>query len=81
MFPRAHWQQALEDAGIPNAPVQQVLEMMGDPQTEALGIIQSLGGGPSLMGMPLSFDGNRPPLSRYAPSLGEHNDEIKGSSD
>jgi len=79
--PRAHWQQALEDAGIPNAPVQQVLEMMGDPQTEALGIIQSLGGGPSLMGMPLSFDGNRPPLSRYAPSLGEHNDEIKGSSD
>lgn len=76
--PRAHWQEKLEAAGIPTAPVQQVMEMMADPQTQALGIIQSLGGGTPLMGMPLSFDGQRPPLTRYAPALGEHNAEIKG---
>jgi len=75
---RAHWQEVLEAAGIPTAPVQQVLEMMSDPQTQALGILQSLGGGVPLMGMPLSFDGQRPPLTRYAPGLGEHNAEIKG---
>ncbi len=75
--PRAHWQNALEQAGVPNAPVQKVLEMMHDPQTEALKIIQSLDGGPKLMGMPLSFDGFRPSLSKYAPFLGQHNDDIK----
>ncbi len=78
---RAHWQAALDAAGIPNAPVQQTLEMMADPQTAALGIIQQLAGGPALMGMPLSFDGTRPPLGRYAPVLGQHNDEIKGSGE
>lgn len=77
--PRAHWQAALQAAGIPNAPVQQTLEMMDDPQTEALGILQHLDGGPRLMGMPLSFDGTRPPLERYAPTLGQDNDEIKGN--
>ena len=81
-YPRQHWQAALDEVGIPNAPVQQVLEMMSDPQTEALGIIQQGDGeGPRLMGMPLNFDGIRPPLSRYAPSLGEHNDEIKKGKD
>ena len=80
--PRQHWQDTLDDAGIPNAPVQQVLEMMTNPQTEALGIIQRAGAEkPRLMGIPLSFDGARPPLSRYAPTLGQHNDEIKKDSD
>lgn len=80
--PRAHWQTALDEVGIPNAPVQQTLEMMADPQTEALGIIQqATEDGPRLMGLPLSFDGERPPLRRYAPGLGEHNDEIKGTED
>jgi crotonobetainyl-CoA:carnitine CoA-transferase CaiB-like acyl-CoA transferase len=74
---RAEWQHALDAVGIPSAPVQQTLEMIADPQTVALGILQSAGTGPSLAGLPLSFDGTRPPLGRYAPGLGEHNDEIK----
>jgi crotonobetainyl-CoA:carnitine CoA-transferase CaiB-like acyl-CoA transferase len=79
---RDHWRATLDEVGIPSAPVQQTLEMMADPQTEALGIIQQAGeDGLRLMGMPLSFDGERPPLRRYAPSLGEHNDEVKGSND
>ncbi len=78
---RAEWRQALDDVGIPSAPVQQTLEMIADPQTVALGILQSAttgaGQGPLLAGLPLSFDGTRPPLGRYAPGLGEHNQEIK----
>jgi crotonobetainyl-CoA:carnitine CoA-transferase CaiB-like acyl-CoA transferase len=32
----------------------------------------------ALIGLPLSFDGERPPMRRRAPRLGEHNDEIRG---
>ena len=76
---RAEWQQALDEAGIPSAPVQQTLEMMADPQTAALGILQTgPGNGPKLAGLPLSFDGTRPPIRNYAPTLGQHNDTVKG---
>ena len=63
---------------MPSAPVQTVPEMMVDPQTKALGMLQNLDDGINLMAMPLSFDGNRPPLRNYAPLLGEHNEMIKG---
>jgi len=33
--------------------------------------------GLSLIGLPLSFDGERPPMRRRAPELGEHNDELR----
>ena len=78
--PRRHWHDELDKVGVPTAPVQEIPEMMAGSQTRALEILQTLaGGGPELMGMPLSFGGHRPPLRRYAPTLGQHNDEIKGS--
>ena len=77
---RRHWRDSFDIVGVPTAPVQEIPEMMADPQTEALGILQELAGQElKLMGMPLSFDGERPPLRRYAPELGEHNDDIKGT--
>ncbi len=84
--PRAHWQATLDAVGIPSAPVQQTLEMMNDPQTEALGVLQTGpatadGLQPRLAAMPLSFDGTRPSIRSYAPAVGAHNDEIKGSDD
>lgn len=76
---RDAWRDALEAAGIPSAPVRTTLEMMDDPQTRALGILQRLDPDrPELMGAPVSFDGERPPMQRYAPTLGEHNTEVKG---
>jgi crotonobetainyl-CoA:carnitine CoA-transferase CaiB-like acyl-CoA transferase len=78
---REHWQSALEAVGVPSAPVRTTLEMMGEPQTAALGMLQTLpGSGPALMGMPVRFDGVRPPLRRAAPLLGEHDDEVRGES-
>ncbi len=76
---REYWQRALHEVGIPSAPVQTVPEMMCDPQTEALGMLQKIDDGIKLMAMPLSFDGVRPPLRRYAPTLGEHNLQVKGA--
>jgi crotonobetainyl-CoA:carnitine CoA-transferase CaiB-like acyl-CoA transferase len=73
----AAWQAVLEAAGVPSAPMQSVDEVVAHPQTKALGMIQqSPDGRLTIMGLPLSFDGERPPFRRAAPQLGEHTEEI-----
>jgi len=76
--PIAVWAARLDAAGIPNGPIQTVDQVAADPQTAALGIIQRWVGETalSLVGLPLSFQGVRPPLSKLAPRLGEDNREI-----
>jgi len=71
----AVWAARLDAAGIPNGPIQTVDQVVVDPQTAALGIIQQLSS-ISLVGLPLSFGGSRPPFAKLAPRLGEDNPEI-----
>jgi crotonobetainyl-CoA:carnitine CoA-transferase CaiB-like acyl-CoA transferase len=73
--PLAVWAARLDAAGIPNGPIQTVDQVVVDPQTAALGIIQQLSS-VSLVGLPLSFGGSRPPFAKLAPRLGEDNPEI-----
>ena len=78
---RAHWQEVLEDGGIPNAPILHMGEVLAHPQTEALGIVQK---DPAiddmrLVGLPMKFDGERPPYRRTPPALGQDNDDIFGT--
>jgi crotonobetainyl-CoA:carnitine CoA-transferase CaiB-like acyl-CoA transferase len=78
--PTAAWRAKLDAVGVPNGPIQTVDQVVEDPQTTALGLIQpSPDGILKLVGMPLSFDGARSPFERRAPALGEHNDEVLGS--
>ena len=78
---RETWRARLTEANIPSAPVRDTMEMMGDEQTRALGILQRPAeSGPELMGLPLSFNAVRPSLRGYAPALGEHDKEIKDKS-
>jgi len=73
----SEWQAVLEAAGVPSAPMQSVDEVLAHPQTKALGMLQeSPDGRLTIMGLPLSFDGERPPFRRSAPQLGEHTDEL-----
>jgi len=76
--PIAVWSERLDTAGIPNSPIQTLDQVVIDPQTTALGIIQQSAGSPalSLVGLPLSFDGARPAFAKTAPRLGEDNSEI-----
>ena len=75
--PAAYWMERLDAVGVPNGPIQPVDRVAADPQTEALGILQDLADGIlKLVGLPLSFDGVRPPFERRAPTLDEHNEEI-----
>jgi len=73
--PLAMWAERLDAAGIPNGPIRTVDQVVADAQTAALGIIQQLRS-ISLLGLPLSFDGTRPPLTKLAPQLGEDNEEL-----
>jgi crotonobetainyl-CoA:carnitine CoA-transferase CaiB-like acyl-CoA transferase len=75
----AIWNARLDAVGVPNGPIQTADQVVADPQTVALGIIQpSPSGNTKLVGMPLSFDGERPEFDRGAPGLGEHNEEVLG---
>jgi crotonobetainyl-CoA:carnitine CoA-transferase CaiB-like acyl-CoA transferase len=76
---RAEWAAMLEAAGIPNGPINTLDQVVADAQTEALGIIQRKPGSElGLVGLPLSFDGERPPFTKAAPELGEDNGSVLG---
>lgn len=72
-----HWLDALEQAGVPCAPIHDFAQVMAQPQTEAIGIFQNI---PEvdlrIVGLPLSFDGERPPVRHRAPQVGEHNRDL-----
>lgn len=75
--PTAVWTERLDECGVPCAPIQDVSQVVAHPQTAALGIIQSTPRAEmSLVGLPLRFDGERPPCRRRPPRLGEHNEEV-----
>jgi crotonobetainyl-CoA:carnitine CoA-transferase CaiB-like acyl-CoA transferase len=73
--PMAVWAERLDQAGIPNSPIQTLDKVVSDAQTAALGIIQQWAGSPalSMVGLPMSFDGARPAFAKTAPRLGEDN--------
>jgi crotonobetainyl-CoA:carnitine CoA-transferase CaiB-like acyl-CoA transferase len=53
---------------------------VADPQARALGIIQRVPGDDfELIGLPLSFDGERPAIRRAPPGIGEHDADVRGA--
>ena len=78
--PRAVWQAALEAAGVPHAPINKVSEAADDPQTAALGaMLTEPETGYPLLGLPVSLDGERPPVRSRAPALGAHTRDVFGA--
>jgi crotonobetainyl-CoA:carnitine CoA-transferase CaiB-like acyl-CoA transferase len=71
------WQVLLDEAEVPNAPMQTIEQVLAHPQTKALEMMQdSPDGRITLLGLPLSFDGVRPAFRRAPPALGAHTSEI-----
>jgi crotonobetainyl-CoA:carnitine CoA-transferase CaiB-like acyl-CoA transferase len=71
----AEWQARLDAAGVPAAPIENVAQVVASPQAQALGILQQAPDlDMTLAGLPLEFDGKRPPYRNSAPTLGQHND-------
>jgi crotonobetainyl-CoA:carnitine CoA-transferase CaiB-like acyl-CoA transferase len=78
---KGEWIDALEAAGVPCAPINTLPEAVATDQAAALGIIQRVPGEDyELMALPLSFDGQRPPMRRPPPAVGQHNLEILGDA-
>ena len=67
--------ESLVSAGVPASPVHDVGQAARHPQTEALGILQSLGDF-TTVAAPLSADGERVRHHLPPPALGAHTDEI-----
>jgi crotonobetainyl-CoA:carnitine CoA-transferase CaiB-like acyl-CoA transferase len=74
------WHEKLTAAGVPAAPVADVADVAGSPQTAALGILQRRDHPRiedlTLPALPLSFDGDRALHPSAPPDVGEHSAEI-----
>lgn len=78
---REAWLKLLQHAGVPAGPVNSLGDALNDPQVVHNELITTLAAGtdgPAVptVGLPMRFDGQRPPVRRTAPALGEHTDEI-----
>ncbi|SJZ83234.1 CoA-transferase family III [Enhydrobacter aerosaccus] len=76
---REHWLAAFEKAGVPCSRVNDIPQLAETEQLAASEMVQDLpNGGPRVLGLPISFDRNRPRSARPAPKLGEHTAEVLG---
>ncbi len=64
----AEWEERLTAAGVPVSPVRDLAEVLAHEHTQALGILQQLGGG-TTVNLPLRFDGERPRYASPPPEL------------
>jgi crotonobetainyl-CoA:carnitine CoA-transferase CaiB-like acyl-CoA transferase len=76
----AELEQALREAGVPCARVNNFKEVFDDPQIVARGVVQEIDH-PRLGRMrttrnPVLFDHGGPAIDRHAPMLGEHSEEV-----
>jgi crotonobetainyl-CoA:carnitine CoA-transferase CaiB-like acyl-CoA transferase len=78
---KGEWIDILEAAGVPCAPINTLPEVLAEGQTEAVGMLMQVPGLDfRLMGLPVKYEGKRPKVTRRAPKLGEHTDEVFGKS-
>jgi crotonobetainyl-CoA:carnitine CoA-transferase CaiB-like acyl-CoA transferase len=71
--PSAFWAERFRAVGVPFAPINDLSDLVGNPQVEALGMLASIPGlDLQTIGLPVSFDGVRPAMRTPAPSLAPH---------
>jgi crotonobetainyl-CoA:carnitine CoA-transferase CaiB-like acyl-CoA transferase len=77
---RAHWLAALEAVGVPCSPVNDIGEVAATEQFAAVDLVQTLPeSAVRVVGLPISFDRQRPRSARPAPQPGQHTAEVLGS--
>ena len=78
--PRDFWIEKLDHAGIPCSPLHTLGDLSQHPHTAASGMVEHYThpvlGETRSVAQPLRFDGERPPLRKPPPSLGEHTREV-----
>lgn len=78
--PSEDWIKLLNEAGVPCGPVNSIDQTFADEQVQFLEMAQTVTsptlGELSILGHPVSFNGQRNPLRKSAPELGEDNHVI-----
>ncbi len=73
---RDAWMTTLTRAGVPCAPVNDIADLVATPQLAAMDLMRKLpGSNLDVVGLPLTFNRERPHPYRDSPRLGEHNGE------
>jgi formyl-CoA transferase len=79
-FPRAHWLERLDKAGVPAGPINTYPEALADPHTLARNMVVDLvhpGAGPiKALGVPVKLSDTPGAVDRPAPLLGQDNAAI-----
>jgi crotonobetainyl-CoA:carnitine CoA-transferase CaiB-like acyl-CoA transferase len=76
---RREWLGIIGEAGVPVAPVNDIAELAATEQLHAMDMLRTLPGSDlRVVGLPLSFDKQRPHPRDDSPRLGQHNTEILG---
>jgi len=79
---REHWMAVLEGVGVPCAPVNDIAELARSEQLAAVDLLRDLpGSAMTIVGLPISFDRQRPHPRADSPKLGEHNDAVFGKGE
>jgi len=79
--PAAHWEDVLNEAGVPAARVRRIDEALAEKQTATRGVLAKLGIGEDEVPLDLpvaafGFEHGGPSLSGAVPRLGQHSREI-----
>ena len=74
------WQEQLDEAGVPNGPINDVAQVMADPQVRARQMIveveHPVAGVTHLPGIPIKLSETPGSIRSPAPLLGQHTDAI-----
>jgi len=74
---RQEWMGIIGEAGVPCAPVNDIAELAETEQLQAMDMMRTLpGSGLRIVGLPVTFDQERPHPGADSPKLGEHNQEV-----
>ena len=74
------WLKMLDSAEIPCGPIQNIQQVVEDPQVLArdmiVRILHPIAGPLRMAGSPLKLSDTPPEITRHAPALGEHTDQV-----
>jgi formyl-CoA transferase len=71
----AHWVEALNAAGVPAGPINNIRETFEDPQAKHLGLAASLDG-VQYVAQPFTLSRTPSRIASHPPAIGEHSDAI-----
>lgn len=78
--PTNYWQEECNKAGIPCGPIQNLAEVVNDPQLQARDMFveqeHPVAGNIKLIGSPLKLSRTPVSMRHHPPEVGEHNEEI-----